>query len=229
MYIRYRGVIVKKRVIIIVCSSIATVVLLAIVIPLMILGIRTANLTSDYSYLKNDENYSEKVEVQGLNLVTQHVSCGYASIEMVSEYYGNKVTEDDLDSRNSSVSTSSSSGFLNEINKSILSKKFVMKSYLKHDDMLKEIYGSLKKGNPVVLEWSAKYKEEWTLHFSVITSLDIKNDTVTVYNPYGYIENLKLDEFLDRSSFNAYKNIPFFLSFGFAFGMFGKNTIFYAE
>ena len=117
----------KKRIIIIICSSIVTAILLAIGIPFIILGIKTANLNADYSYLKNDNNYSEKVEVQGLNLVTQHVSCGYASIEMVSEFYGKKVTEDDLDSRNSSVSTSSSGGFLNEINKSIPSKKFVMK------------------------------------------------------------------------------------------------------
>ena len=95
--------------------------------------------------------------------------------------------------------------------------------------MLKEIYGSLKKGNPVVIEWAAKYKEEWTLHFSVITAIDIKNDVVTIYNPYGYIENIKVDEFLNRTSFNAYQNMPIFLNFGFAYGAFGKNTIFYAE
>ena len=217
----------KKKLAIIISSSIIGALLLAIILPFVILGIKTANLNSDYSYLKDDSNYSEKVEVQGINLVTQHVSCGYASIEMVSEYYGNKVTEDDLDAKNKSISTASSKGFLNEANQSIASKNFKMSTYLKNDALLKEIYASLKNGNPVVIEWAAKYEDEWTLHFSVVTALDLKNDNVTVYNPYGYIENIKVDEFINRTTFKAYEKMPGFLSFGFAFGAFGKNTIFY--
>ena len=217
----------KKKLAIIISSSIIGALLLAIILPFVILGIKTANLNSDYSYLKDDSNYSEKVEVQGINLVTQHVSCGYASIEMVSEYYGNKVTEDDLDAKNKSISTASSKGFLNEANQSIASKNFKMSTYLKNDALLKEIYASLKNGNPVVIEWAAKYEDEWTLHFSVVTALDLKNDNVTVYNPYGYIENIKVDEFINRTTFKAYEKMPGFLNFGFAFGAFGKNTIFY--
>ena len=55
------------------------------------------------------------------------------------------------------------------------------------------------------------------------------NDNVTVYNPYGYIENVTTKEFIDRTSFNAYKNMSLFLNFGFAFGAFHKNTVFYAQ
>ena len=90
-----------------------------------------------------------------------------------------------IDFFNKSISTSSSNGFLKEINASIPNKEFVMHSYLKNDELLKEIYNSLKNGNPVVIEWAAKYEEEWTLHFSVVSGLDIKNDKVTIYNPYG--------------------------------------------
>ena len=217
----------KKKLAIIISSAIVGVLLLVIIIPFIVLAIKTSSLKSDYAYLKEDANYSTKVEVEGINLVTQHVSCGYASIEMISEYYGNKVTEDDLDAKNGAISTSSSKGFLNEANQSIQSKEFMMSTYLKNDVMLKEIYDSLKKGNPVVIEWAAKYEDEWTLHFSVVTALDIKNDNVTIYNPYGYIENIKIDEFINRTTFNAYEKMPGFLSFGFAFGAFGKNTIFY--
>ena len=104
-----------------------------------------------------------------------------------------------------------------------------MKSYLKNDDFLKEIYNSLENNNPVVIEWAALYEDEWTLHFSVVTGLDLSNDLVTIYNPYGYIENIGVDEFISRTSFKAYSNMPLFLKFGFAFGAFKKNTCFYAE
>lgn len=219
----------KKKLIIIIATSIVGVVALSVAIPFVILGIRTSSLKADYSYLKGDATYKEKVEVVGLELVKQHISCGYASIEMISSYYGNKITEDDLDSRNSAISTSSTKGFLKEINKSIPSKTFVKRAYLKHDVLLKEIHDSLKNNNPVAIEWAAKYENEWTLHFSVVSGLDLSSDNVTVYNPYGYIENVSINEFINRTTFKAYKNIPLFLNFGFAFGAFHKNTIFYAK
>lgn len=221
----------KKRTKIIIISLSSAIITLGLVvaIPFTILGARTANLKNDYSYLKEDVSYKEKVEITNLELVKQHVSCGYASIEMISTFYGNPVTEDELDARNGAISTASTDGFLKEINKSIPSKKFVKRSYLKHDALLKEIYDSIKKNNPVAIEWAAKYENEWTLHFSVVSGLDLQNDNVTVYNPYGYIENVTTEEFISRTTFNAYKNMPLFLNFGFAFGAFDKNTIFYAQ
>ena len=221
----------KKKTKIIVIASISGLVVtigLATAIPFTILAVKTNSLKSDYLYLKEDKTYKEKVEVVGLNLVKQHVSCGYASIEMLSSYYGHPVTEDDLDARNRAVSTSSTKGFLKEINKSIPSQTFVKRTYLKNDNLLKEIHNSLKNNNPVAIEWAAKYENEWTLHFSVVSGLDLVNDNVTIYNPYGYIENVNVKEFIDRTTFNAYKNMPLFLKFGFAFGAFHKNAIFYA-
>ena len=219
----------KKKTIIIIVSSLVGAIALSVVIPFTVLGIRTINLKADYSYLKEDANYQDKVEVVGLNLVSQHVSCGYATIEMISSYYGNPVTEDELDARNGAISTSSTAGFLKEINKSIPNKSFVKHTYLKNDQLLKEIHDSLKNNNPVAIEWAAKDHDEWTLHFSVVSGLDLTNDNVVVYNPYGYIENVTTKEFIDRTTFNAYKNMPLFLNFGFAFGAFHKNTVFYAK
>lgn len=220
----------KKRTKIILTSAGAfTLALgLAVTIPFTVLGIRASGLNADYAYLKNGVTYQAKAEVTGLELVKQHVSCGYASIEMVSTYYGHPVTEDELDARNGAISTSATDGFFNEINKPIPSKSFIKRTYLKNDALLMEIHGSLKRNNPVVIEWAARYENEWTLHFSVVTGLDLAGDDVTVYNPYGYVENITVGEFLDRTSFNAYENMPLFLSFGFAFGAFDKNTVFYA-
>lgn len=214
---------------IIVSSAAVAALALAVAIPFTVLGIKTASMKADYSYLKNDEKYSEKVEASGLDLVTQHISCGYATIEMISSYYGEKIDEDSLSNKNNGkISTSSSKGFEKEINASIINQHFEMHSYLQHDVMLKEIYVSLKNNNPVAIEWAAKYEDEWTLHYSVVSALDLVNDNVTIFNPYGYIENITIDEFVSRTSFKAYKNIPGFLNFGFAYGAFDKNAIFYA-
>ena len=219
----------KKKVLIIIGAVVATLALVA-TIPLINLGVKTSKLNSKYDYLKTDEKYSNKVEVEGIELVKQDISCGYATIEMLSNFYGSKVTEEDLDLKNNGgVSTSSSSGFYKEIKASITSKTFVKHSYLKNDVLLKEIHDSLSNDNPVALEWAAKLDNTWTLHFSLISALDIANDNVTVYNPYGYIENIALKEFLDRSSFNSYTNMPLFYHYAFAFGMFEKNKIIYAK
>lgn len=219
----------KKKIVLIVSASLIGALALAVAIPFSVLGIRSANLKGDYSYLRGDPNYSAKASVEGMELVKQRVSCGYASIEMISAFYGCKVSEAELDARNGAVSTSSSKGFLNEIGRCIPSQSFQFHSYLKSDALLKEIHDSLSRSNPVAVEWAAQYENEWTLHFSVVTSLDIAQDAVTVYNPYGFVEEIGIDEFLDRTSFEAYANMPLFLSFGFAFGAFDKNAIFYAR
>ena len=220
----------KAKVTIIVVSALVGTLVLTASIPLIIDAVKTNNLNADYSYLRNDAKYKDKVEVTGLELVTQHVSCGYATIEMISSFYGNKVTEDDLDARNSAVSTQTSQGFLDEINKSIPAHKFAKHSYLKHDALLKEVHDAIKDNKPVALEWAALYEnKEWTLHFSVVTAIDLANDNITIYNPYGYIENIAVKEFVDRTSFKAYKGMPLFYNYAFAFGMFDKNTIFYAQ
>ena len=220
----------KAKVTIIVVSALVGALVLTASIPLIIDAVKTNNLNADYSYLRNDAKYKDKVEVTGLELVTQHVSCGYATIEMISSFYGNKVTEDDLDARNSAVSTQTSQGFLDEINKSIPEHKFAKHSYLKHDALLKEVHDAIKDNKPVALEWADLYEnKEWTLHFSVVTAIDLANDNVTIYNPYGYIENIAVKEFVDCTSFKAYKGMPIFYNYAFAFGMFDKNTIFYAK
>ena len=219
----------KKKIVLGITIGVSSALVLAVLIPFMILGIRSASIKKSYAYLKDDPTYSEKQEVTGIELVKQEVSCGYATIEMMSTYYGNKVSEKELDERNKGgISTSSSDGFLKELKKSIPDQKFVKHSYLNNDVLLKEIVIALSDNRPVALEWAAKYEnKEWTLHFSLISSIDIKNDNITIYNPYGYIEDLSIDEFISRTTFDAYKNIPLFLNFGFAFGAFEKNTIFY--
>ena len=177
----------KKKLIIILASSLVGVLAISVGVPFIVLGIKTASIDNDYSYLKDDNEYSLGVSLsKPLNLKKQDVSCGYASIEMISDYYGNKVDEIELSKRNDgAITTQTSDGFLKEINKTITTKTFIKKSYLKNDELIKEIYSSIKNNNPVAIEWAAKLEDEWTLHFSVITAVDLACDDITIYNPYG--------------------------------------------
>ena len=83
----------KKKIILGISIGVSAALVLAVLIPFMILGIRTASIKNSYAYLKDDPVYSEKKEVTGIELVKQEISCGYATIEMISAFYGNKVTE----------------------------------------------------------------------------------------------------------------------------------------
>ena len=91
------------------------------------------------------------------------------------------------------------------------------------------MYNCLADGIPAPIEWAAKYGDEWTLHYSLVTGMDIAGNKVTVANPYGYTEELTLDELLARTSFEAYEDMPIYLKLGFAFGIFEENAIFTVE
>lgn len=220
----------KSKIILFSILGLVAAISLAVAVPFVVMGIKTNKLNKDYTYLKEDASYSKKIEVEGLELVNQHISCGYATIEMLSSFYGNRVSEDELSSKNGgSISTSTTNGFYDELKNSISNKEIVKETYLQNDIFLKNIHDSLSKNNPVAIIWAAQYEKEWTLHFSIVSGLDIYSDQVTVYNPYGYMENIGVSEFLNRTTFKAYSNMPIFLNFGFAFGAFHKNTIFYAK
>ena len=125
----------KKTILLITSISIASALTLAAAIPFTIYGIRSASINNSYAYLLEDNKITNKtIDVP---LVKQDISCGYAIIEMLSSYYGNTVTEKDLyDKNNGSISTATTSGFVEEINRTINNANYVSKEYLKNDSLL---------------------------------------------------------------------------------------------
>ena len=109
------------------------------------------------------------------------------------------------------------------MNKQFTNYKTTMYKYLKNTELIDKAYDSLSKGIPVPFEWAAKYKDEWTLHYSLIVGIDIPNNKIKIANPYGYFEEITIDEFINRTTFKSYDNMPLFLRFGFAFN---SETIF---
>ena len=212
----------KKKIALIISLSFVGLLTLAVAIPFSIYGIRSSVIDNSYSnLLKEHKIVDKKIDVP---LVKQDISCGYAIIEMLSTYYGNTVTEKQLsDKNNGAVSTATTSGFVKEINRTIENANYVSKEYLKNDELLLRINKSLINDKPVAVEWAAKLEDEWTLHWSVVTGMD--QEHIYVNNPYGYKEEISYEEFISRTTFKAFKNMHIGYHFGFAFGLFSKNTI----
>ena len=190
---------------------------------------KTDKINNDFTALFDESKYSTPVSVDGVEVIKQDVSCGYAVIEMFSSWNGSDITEKTLYDEYGKVVTSTGKNFCAEMNKRFPQYTTSMHKYLTNTELIDMVYESLKNDVPVPFEWAALCGDEWTLHYSLITGIDVQGNKVTVANPYGYYENISLDEFLSRTRFDAYENMPLFLKFGFAFGIFEKNTVFIAE
>ncbi|MBP5512348.1 hypothetical protein J6X90_03100 [Candidatus Saccharibacteria bacterium] len=210
----------------------AVVILLVctIIFALIKLNIKTMHLADDYSSITHDPKYHEAVSVENVKLVKQNISCGYAVIEMFAKWAGKEdITEQSLYDIYNTVVTSTGDSFEKEMNKQFPEYKTTMYRYLKNSELLDKVYTSLAQNIPVPFEWAAKNEDEWTLHYSLITAMDAPNDLIVIQNPYGYEERITIKEFLNRTSFEAYENMPLFIKLGFAFDIFDKNTVFISE
>lgn len=218
-----------KRILIVLLTIIA-ILFLTILIAFGILKSKTNKMLDDYSKIYTNEKYNKAFLIDNINVFEQDVSCGYAVIEMFAKWNNNSnITEESLYSEYGKVVTSTGKSFEKEMNKQFPSYKTTMYKHLKSSELIDKVYESLSKGIPVPIEWAAKYEDTWTLHYSLVVGIDIPNDKITIANPYGYLEEITIKEFINRTSFEAYDDMPIFLKLGFAFGFFEKNTIFIVE
>ena len=215
----------RKKFVSVILFFAGSLIVLAIV-ALGILQIRTNRMMDDYSSVYENEKYQTPVMIDGVNVIKQDVSCGYAVLEMFSSWSGHSITEKSLYDRYGKVVTSTGNAFCREMNLQFPEYTTTICKYLKNTELIDAVYENLSNGIPVPFEWAALYGDDWTLHYSLIIGADIPADKITVANPYGYYEELTVAELLNRTSFEAYEKMPLFLRLGFAFGIFEKNTIF---
>ena len=218
-----------KKVLIAILILILVLILISI-ISICMLKSKTNNILDDYSSIYINKKYQDSILIDNVDVFKQDVSCGYAVIEMFAKWDNNsKITEKTLYDKYGKVVTSTGKSFEEEMNKQFPKYKTTMYKYLKSSELIDKVFNSLSNGIPVPFEWAAKYEDEWTLHYSLIIGIDIPNDLITIANPYGYIEKINIKEFINRTSFESYENMPIYLKLGFAFGIFEKNTIFIIE
>ena len=215
----------RKKIVSVILFFAGSLIVIALV-ALGVLQIRTNRMMDDYSSVYENEKYQTPVMIDGVNVIKQDVSCGYAVLEMFSSWSGHSITEKTLYDQYGKVVTSTGDAFCREMNKQFPEYTTTICKYLKNTELIDAVYENLSAGIPVPFEWAAPYGDDWTLHYSLIIGADIPADKITVANPYGYYEELTVAELLNRTSFEAYEKMPLFLRLGFAFGVFEKNTVF---
>ena len=203
-----------------------SIIICIAIVALAICKIRTRLMQDDYSSIYDNEKYQTPIKIENVEVITQDISCGYAVIEMFSAWNGGDVTEESLYNQYGKVVTSTGNKFCQEMNKQFPEYKTEIHKYLKNTEFIDIMYDTLAAGMPVPFEWAALYGDQWTLHYSLIVGADIPNDKITVANPYGYYEEITVEELLARTSFEAYEDMPLFMKMGFAIGLFEKNTIY---
>ena len=215
----------RKRKWLFVVIPVLAVILFAVG-ALIMLNIRTNKILTDHASVFKNEKYTTPVYVDGVKVITQDVSCGYACIEMFSAWNGGSVTEKSLYDTYGKVITSTGKKFCSEMNKQFPEYQTTMHKYVPNAELIDLMYDNLVAGIPVPFEWAAKYGDDWTLHYSLLVGMDIPNNKITIANPYGYVEEITVEELLSRTSFEAYENMPLFFKMAFAIGIFEKNTVF---
>lgn len=211
-------------------------ILILIFIIFMILFIKqniiNKKINDDISGIYANAKYETAVKIEGINPIKQEVSCGYAVIEILSNWLNKDITEQSLLEENEGkISTAMGNGFFNEMSKQFPEYSWTTRfTNLTNTQLIDKIYDSIKSGMPVPIEFAAIYKENesevWTLHFAIVTGIDIKNDAITVCNPYGYTENYTVQDFLNATRYDSFENMPFYFKLGFTINLFTKNTIY---
>ena len=192
--------------------------------------IKAVRMNNDYSSIYKNEKYQKPVFVQGITALPQKYSCGYAVIQMMAQWNNNvALTEEALLAEHGKIVTSTGRAFAAEMNRKLPQYKTQQYKYLKNTVLIDKVYESLAAGVPVPFEWAAKKDDEWTLHYSIITGLDLAADKIIIANPYGFVEEISIEEFLSRTSFSSYEKMPLFIKLGFAYGIFEKNAVFILE
>lgn len=214
--------------------GISSIILIAVVVSFAMFARQayvSNNINDDHSSVVSNPVYQAPVSVEGISYIEQEISCGYALIEMLSSWQGKDITEQKLfDANDGAITTAIGSGFLDEMSKQFPEWDISQQVNLSNSDLLVAIHDSLSRGMPVPIEFAAQREVEgekvWTLHFALVTAMDLSNDTIVVQNPYGYEETYSVDDFLRATRYDSYENMELFLKFGFAFGLFHENTIY---
>jgi hypothetical protein len=182
----------------------------------------------DFSEVLQDGNFSSNAAVTGINVIKQKISCGYAVIEMLAKWKNRQITEETLsDQNNGKISTAMGSGFLDEMTRQFPEWKVTRCVNQTNTEMLKKIHASLANGFPVPVEFAAKdTSDNWTLHFGLVTAMDLGNNKIVAQNPYGYEETYTAQLFIAAARYEIYENMEWYFKIGFNMGIFNKNTFY---
>lgn len=76
----------KLKKILIIVSALISAVLITALVAIAIEDRKTNNILNDYSAVYTNEKYMDPIHIGNIKLVKQDISCGYAVIEMFSNW-----------------------------------------------------------------------------------------------------------------------------------------------
>lgn len=117
-----------------------TLIIIVLVGLLIKLQIQTGRILTDYSSIYKDDKYGAPVYVDGVEVITQDVSCGYACIEMFSAWNGRHLTEEDLYNEYGKVITSTGDKFCEEMNKRFPEYTTSIHKYMSNTELIDAAY-----------------------------------------------------------------------------------------
>jgi len=159
-------------------------------------------------------------------------TCGITTVTVVSNYYNNTDYEANDLIEKYRVNTSKGKTD-NDMKKWLQSelpgKNIVYESNGTNEEMIGNIHTSLSNGNPVVIAFGSPnpYNEPYyDSHFSIVCGINLDNETISIANSYGYMEEISLVDFLNRMSFAEVDKYPSFLRLAIKMNRMGRNRYF---
>lgn len=213
------------------------VVLLFVIIVIFYNTMNDKRLQDNVSSISHSPDYSAPLKLDRFPIYKQpnSWSCGPTTIRMVlaylSEHRSNKQSMDE------SILTNRNSGMLPKTFEKYL--RTFLKGYdvefrnnIPDSELLKTIYGQLKKGLPVPIYFSTVNdwdKPNYDTHYSAVIGINFEKKEVTIANAYGYEEEVRLNDFLGSLKYSNYKNRPLSFQLATMAGIIKKNNIYIIE
>lgn len=123
----------------IIAAVVVAIIICIIVVAQVVLQSRTSAILNDISGIRDNEKYKTPVYIDGIEVIKQDVSCGYAVIEMFAAWSGKKITEESLFDEYGSVVTSTGDSFCAEMNKRFSEYTTTIHKYLPNTELIDKI------------------------------------------------------------------------------------------
>jgi len=178
-------------------------------------------------------------ELDGIPIISQKTgyTCYAVSLVIIEKYLGIKTSEDEL--RSELGLTNRSTGmlpndYLAYARKALepLNTSISIVNPVSQTEILNIITDSLERNLPAIIFYSAKddwNKPHYNTHYAVVYGIDMKNETVKISNPYGYLEEISFMDLYDGLDFTSYEDEPISFRMARKMGMVKNNTMFILE
>ena len=197
----------------------ATLAFLAIVVWPVSVGVYTGTESISGAMI---DLQPRAIELEGISIQAQPTSgtCGITAVAVASNFINHTdyAPGDLIKKLGITKEGASDSDMLDWLQRELPGRKITHQSNGTDEAMIRDIHASLMKNNPVVISFAAPNPYNipyYDSHASIVYGLDLGNETITIANVYGYIEDISLVEFLNRMSFTERDKFPFWHRFIF--------------